>query len=108
MSQTATVRWIRGDDQATLALVGDWTLANALDLAPAVSDAAVAKPPGQCVVDAHQLTALDTTGALLLLRALSSELPDFASNKVQGMSPADLALLRLVASRHGQPVPPRT
>jgi phospholipid/cholesterol/gamma-HCH transport system permease protein len=108
MAQTATVGWIHTDDRATLALAGDWTLANALDLAQAVSDAAARRPPGRCAIDARQLTALDTTGALLLLRALGTAASDFATDDVLGMSPADIALVRLVAARHGQPSPPHT
>jgi phospholipid/cholesterol/gamma-HCH transport system permease protein len=107
MAQTATVSWVHTDDRATLALAGDWTLANALDLAPAVHEAAAERPPGHCAIDARQLTALDTTGALLLLRALGTVPSDFATINVHGMSPADVALVRLVAARHGQPIPPR-
>lgn len=107
MVQTATVGWIRTDDRPTLAVAGDWTLANARDLAAAVAGVAALRPADRCLIDARQLTALDTTGALLLLRAVGDVPSAWTAADVRGMSPADMALLRLVAARHGQAVPAR-
>ncbi|WP_313915285.1 ABC transporter permease [Tahibacter sp.] len=107
MAQKATVSWIRTNGRATLAMAGDWTLANAQDLAPAVAGAAAMRPGDPCLIDAHRLTALDTTGALLLLRALGDTPPSFSAADVQGMNPANMALLRLVSARHGQLAPAR-
>ncbi len=107
MAQKATVSWIRTNGSATLTLAGDWTLANARDLAPAVAGAAAMRPGDHCLIDAHQLTALDTTGALLLLRALGDSPPSFSAADVQGLNPANLALLQLVTARHGQAAPAR-
>lgn len=107
MAQTATVGWTRTDDRATLTLAGDWTLANARNLAPAVADAAAMRPDDRCVIDARQLSALDTTGALLVLRAFGDVPPMLNTAEVHGMSSADLALLRLVNARHGQTAPAR-
>lgn len=107
MAQAAAVGWTRTDGRATLTLAGDWTLANARDLAPAVAGAAAMRPGDRCLIDAYQLTALDTTGALLLLRVFGDLPPTLDAADVQGMNAADLALLRLVIARHGRTVPPQ-
>ncbi|GMV30479.1 MAG: hypothetical protein AMXMBFR59_26040 [Rhodanobacteraceae bacterium] len=106
MAQAATLGWTRTGDDATLAIAGDWILANALDLATAVARAG-ARPADRCRVDARGLTALDTTGALLLLRALGSPPSALDADDLQGMSPADVALLRLVQARRVHDVPPQ-
>ena len=106
MAQAATLGWIPSKDGATLEITGDWTLANALDLATAVTRAATAGPADRCRVDARGLTAFDTTGALLLLRALGSRASVLDPGDLHGMNAADVALLRLVHARRAQEVPP--
>lgn len=103
MAQAATVGWIPAENDATLEIAGDWTLASALDLASAVARAAAARPADRCRIDARRLTAFDTTGALLLLRAIGDDGPAFDTGDIRGMNAADIALLRLVAARRGQP-----
>lgn len=106
MAQAATLGWTRTGDDATLEIAGDWILANALDLTAAVTRAAAARPADHCRVDARGLTALDTTGALLL-RALGSPSSTLDADDLKGMSPADVALLRLVQARRVHEVPPQ-
>jgi phospholipid/cholesterol/gamma-HCH transport system permease protein len=88
-----------------LRLAGAWTLASAVDVERAAAQATAAAPRGSWTIDASGLTALDTTGALLLLRALRRSGEPLDAHRVEGMSVADLALLRLVASRQDQPLP---
>lgn len=76
---------------------GDWTLANAAALAGSARRIDV---PRDATIDAAGLTALDTTGALLLIRTVRNLEPH-----VEGMNTADLALLRLVAARLEKGVP---
>lgn len=106
MAQAATLGWTRTGDDATLEIAGDWILANALDLTAAVTRAAAARPADHCRVDAQRLTAFDTTGALLLLRALGSQASAFDASDLHGMNAADIALLRLVQARRVQEAPP--
>lgn len=95
---------VAGDPSgACLRMHGAWTLANA-----AAIEAELGRSRGRATrlraIEAAGLTRLDTAGALLVIRALRSAgnaIPD----TIPGMSPADLALLRLVAARMDAPVP---
>ena len=91
-------------------LGGSWTLANAADLASAVvlATTSLSSGPLPWVVKADAVTALDTTGALLLLRALHRSGKPLDAHRIDGMSVADLALLRLVAANLDTPAPPET
>ena len=82
---------------ARVRVAGDWTLANAATLSASARRIGV---PRGATVDAAALTALDTTGALLLIRTTGGGVP-----QVEGMNAADLALLRLVAARLDAGVP---
>jgi ABC-type transporter Mla MlaB component len=106
MALAAPLGWLRAEDGATLQIGGDWTLANALELASAVARAAAARPADRYRIDARHVTAFDTTGALLLLRAVGHDAPTFDTADIQGMSAANIALLRLVAERRGHPSVP--
>lgn len=81
---------------------GDWTLANAAAL-----DAMLQRLPAlEGPIDAHGLSALDTAGALLLLRAARGE-SRAAALATDGLNPADQALLKLVRARSDAVLPPR-
>lgn len=84
-------------DAPRVAARGAWTLAGAGPLAARMADTAL---PGTSLhVDASGITALDTAGAMLLLRALRSTGVAFAEHRIEGLDPADAALLQLVADR---------
>ncbi|UXI65972.1 hypothetical protein [Tahibacter amnicola] len=69
MNSAAAIQWVREDSgRHALVVSGEWTLSNARTLVTAVDAAASARPSSGYVVEAAGLTALDTTGALLLLR----------------------------------------
>jgi phospholipid/cholesterol/gamma-HCH transport system permease protein len=90
-----------------LRIGGDWTLTSAGCLDPAVAGIASAPPDAQpWLIEAHALTRLDTTGALLLVRALRASGRPLAEHRIEGMSAADFALLRLVAARLDSSVEP--
>jgi len=80
-----------------LRLSGPWTLPRLDALLPRTAAARVA--PGPVVVDAAALSALDTAGALLLLRTLRASGQPFEAHRIEGLREADAALLRLVATR---------
>src|SRR5690242_21915198 len=83
-----------------VAISGPWTLPNLARLDERVRAARLADAPR---VDASGLTALDTAGAMLLLRALrGGEKP-----RIDGLGDAERALLDLVAARLDAPAPPR-
>ncbi|HSE12082.1 MAG TPA: ABC transporter permease [Rudaea sp.] len=91
-----------------LRIGGDWTLANAGGLDPAIRRIATKRPAaGEWVIQAEALDTLDTAGALLLIRALRASGKPLAQHHIEGMNAADLALLRLVAARLDAPVPLR-
>jgi len=86
---------------ATLRVQGDWTLANAAAL-----DALLERlPMRSAAIDAQGLTALDTAGALLLLRAARRATMTDALD-IAGLNAADRALLRLVNARSDAAPPP--
>ena len=83
-----------------VAISGPWTLPNLVRLDERVRSARLADTPR---IDASGLTALDTAGAMLLLRAL----PGDQKPQIDGLRAADRALLDLVATRLGAAAPPR-
>jgi phospholipid/cholesterol/gamma-HCH transport system permease protein len=84
-------------DGASLRAAGPWTLPR---LAPVIDRAAALKlPRAPITVDASGISALDTAGALVLLRALRTSGQPFEAHSVEGLREADAALLRLVANR---------
>jgi phospholipid/cholesterol/gamma-HCH transport system permease protein len=83
-----------------VAISGPWTLPNLARLDERVRATELSAAPR---VDASGLTALDTAGALLLLRALRGE----REPQIEGLRAADRALLDLVASRLDEAAPPR-
>ena len=103
MAADAFIDALDSGPRAGFRIGGNWTLANA-----AVLDAAIGRirPPagrGAWTLDAEAVTALDTAGALLILRALRPSGISIAEHTLRGLDTADLALLRLVASRTGSP-----
>lgn len=87
---------------ARFALSGPWTLAHLAGLAGRAASARVPAEP--CTIDAGALTGLDTAGALLLIRTLRRSGQPLQAHHLEGIRPADEALLRLVASRLDAPV----
>jgi phospholipid/cholesterol/gamma-HCH transport system permease protein len=84
-------------DGASLRAAGAWTLPR---LAPVIDRAASLKlPRAPITVDASGISALDTAGALLLLRTLRASGQPFEAHAIEGLREADAALLQLVASR---------
>lgn len=82
------------------ALVGPWTLANLGPLfakAPRLDDGKIWS------IDAGELAALDTAGALLLVRTLKSAGLSLEQVRFEHLRAADLALLKLVESRSQEP-----
>lgn len=107
MANAAFVDAARDAAGTRLRIGGDWTLASAGDLEPTIVRIGAAhRGAGPWVVEAEALTTLDTTGALLLVRALRASGTPLAEHHIQGMNAADLALLRLVATRLDTPAPP--
>jgi phospholipid/cholesterol/gamma-HCH transport system permease protein len=80
-----------------LRLSGAWTLSRLGALLPRAAAARVATGP--LAVDASAVSAMDTAGALLLLRTLRGSGQPFDAHAIDGLREADAALLRLVASR---------
>jgi phospholipid/cholesterol/gamma-HCH transport system permease protein len=84
-------------DGARIRLSGAWTLPR---LAPAITQMAALKlPRAPLRMDASAVSALDTAGALLLLRTLRASGQPFEAHAIEGLREADGALLRLVAGR---------
>src|SRR6187397_2656970 len=78
----------------TLALTGDWTLAT---LGPALSRAGTVREGAQPErIDAGRMGALDTAGALLLLRLARRAGQEFDGHLVAGLGAQHTALLELV------------
>jgi len=105
-------RWVSVETAArgtTLFLSGDWKLGSVMHIERALRAAPSQRP----VVNVHggALTALDTAGALALLRHLNSPAVDLASIEFEGFSPGHQRVLDLVAGRLAdvtlEPVPPR-
>ena len=106
MSSAATIDATSEGGRSQLQISGAWTLANAADLEAAISSASARLRGAACTIGAAGLTALDTTGALLLTRALRATGLPWEAHQVEGMNEADRALLRLVAARLDAPSPP--
>jgi phospholipid/cholesterol/gamma-HCH transport system permease protein len=84
-------------DGPSLRISGSWTLSR---LAPLIArTAALRLPQAPLVLDASAISALDTAGALLLLRTLRASGQGFEAHQVAGLGVADAALLALVAAR---------
>lgn len=86
-------------------LSGDWRLARLQDLMHRLETAPPGIAPG-ARIDAGALTALDTAGALLLLRCLRRAGTAPEAVRLEALRPADQALLELVASRYTPERPP--
>lgn len=93
------------DGGSTVALSGAWTLRN---LAALTEPAGSVRLQEQAYrVDARALTALDTAGALLLLRTLRRTGRAWSEHVVEGLQPAHARLLALVAKAALFQVPER-
>ncbi len=92
---------------ARLRISGDWTLPRAAQIEPIIAQAlkSARQPPGSWTIDAQALKALDTAGALLLIRAVRASGKALSEHRIEAMRPADMALLALVADRLDAPVP---
>ena len=83
---------------------GSWILANAAMLNAELGRVAAQRDVRPWTIDAGALEKLDTTGALLLIRALRADGGALAQHRIEGMSPANLELLQLVSERLDAPV----
>lgn len=92
-------------DGERIALSGAWTLRNLA----ALVEPARAAPLGERSyrIDAQGLTALDTAGALLLLRTLRRTGRPWDEHRIEGLVPAHTDLLSLVASSLEMPAAER-
>jgi len=98
----ARVELIRDDGQPDrLAVAGRWTLPQAGMLSAQLERL----PTGPVRLDARELSALDTSGALLLVGELRRRTTGLDTLADSGFSDADLALLRLVDDRFERPPP---
>ncbi len=97
----ASVELIGDDRQPRLRIGGPWTLPHAAALHARLA----ALPAGPARVDANALTALDTSGALLLVRELRRRGIGLDMLADSGIERADLDLLLLVDSRFERPSP---
>jgi phospholipid/cholesterol/gamma-HCH transport system permease protein len=88
-----------------LALSGDWTLANARPLAESAST--LGSVEAGAAFDCAGLRRLDTCGALILLRLLARGGHADAIERLQGLRPADAAMLRLLIERRSAPALPK-
>jgi phospholipid/cholesterol/gamma-HCH transport system permease protein len=84
---------------SVLAVRGPWTLAQAADLSAPLEELLVKTKPRTLILQADQLSALDTAGALVILRALERAGVALDAVEFRGMRDADRALLELVAER---------
>jgi len=108
VSLDATPADLRIDPNAsTLVLHGSWRLPDLGALIGRLERDTPRLAGATVQVDASALSALDTAGALLLVRLLRPLGPDLEVHTYTRMRPADLALLRLVWTRLGVQVPAR-
>jgi len=105
MAQAAYVGWTMSEGSAVLEVRGTWTLPCANEIEPQVT-AALRSDAQAYPIDASQMSALDTAGALLLVRALGVAARPLDEGRIHGMNQADIALLRLVAARQSRDVVP--
>ena len=89
-----------------LTLSGDWTLAHARPLAELAS--ALGRIEADADFDCTGLHRLDTCGALILLRLLARRGHADTIEHLQGLRPADAAMLRLLIERRSAPAEPKT
>jgi phospholipid/cholesterol/gamma-HCH transport system permease protein len=82
--------------RAQLVLGGAWTLGHLADVA--VRSEGLELDRRDYVVDASALQALDTAGALVILRALRATGRAFSEHRFEGMRPEHSDLLALVAT----------
>jgi phospholipid/cholesterol/gamma-HCH transport system permease protein len=91
-------------DSQALRLAGDWTLAQANQLAAEIERL---RPVDSALpFDASGMTRLDTAGAVLLLRLLKACGREGALDAVAGLRSADTALLQLLIERGAGPGAP--
>ncbi len=99
----------RGEGRLVLALAGGWCLANAAAIARAIEDALPGLGAGQAervILDLDGVEELDTTGAFLVMRMKERLASAGAAVEVEGGTPAQRALLSLVARERPEAVPP--
>jgi len=89
-----------------LAPRGNWTLAHARPLAESAS--ALGRIEADADFDCTGLHRLDTCGALILLRLLARRGHADTIEHLQGLRPADAAMLRLLIERRSAPAEPKT
>lgn len=87
--------WRVDERSATLVVSGAWVIGNLHELA-AVEGVPLSERPHR--VDATEVTALDTAGALLLVRALRKTGVTWGAHRVHGLGEAHTRLLDMVAS----------
>jgi phospholipid/cholesterol/gamma-HCH transport system permease protein len=80
-----------------LAVHGAWLLRHLGGAIGPAERAASRLPRAALVVDATRLSALDTAGALLLIRTLRGSGQPFDAHRIEGLREADAALLTLTA-----------
>jgi phospholipid/cholesterol/gamma-HCH transport system permease protein len=90
-----------------LTLHGSWLLRNLQRLIPDAEQSARRLPRAPLLVDARGLTALDTAGALLLVRTLRASGQPFEAHRIDGMPAAESALLKLTVARLAEESPAR-
>lgn len=95
--------WRVDERDATVVVSGAWVLDNVEDLA-AVETTRLADRPHR--VDATAVTALDTAGALLIVRALRQTGVTWDAHRVEGLGEAHERLLDLVATGSTRPAEP--
>jgi phospholipid/cholesterol/gamma-HCH transport system permease protein len=95
------------DGAATLRLAGEWRLAELARVDEALSRLSA---PGDGVrvwrVDGAGLTAIDTAGAMLLLRHLTERGVDVAQAAFEGFEPSHRRIVEVVRERLGAAAPP--
>ena len=82
-----------------LAVRGSWTLAQAAALATPLEELLLKSRPRTLTLRADELAALDTAGALVILRALERVKLKLDDVEMDGVNDAHRALLELVAER---------
>ena len=87
-------------DGPVLRLVGDWTVSGLPDAERRSQGTAADASTRPVRVDARELAALDTAGALMLIQRWLGRMPWPA---IEGLRPADQDLLALVGERMATP-----
>lgn len=94
-----------GESDSAVVISGAWTLGNLAELVSPAERAPLGSHAYR--VDARALTALDTAGALLLVRTLRRTRQGFGEHRIDGLRPAHEKLLSLVAKSLETEVPAR-